>query len=304
VAQIEFIGVLANAHTSVAFLDFAPCRAVVWPYEKLVRFIAHQEGLPKWSVYPRVDMDFAVHRNRRSRVCVLEGFFEGPDDDEADSFWLKHKAEGTFVRQINRRVSLFRLFEPGHLELIAHYTFERRGRRTEPLGSSWFPGGIPENPLKVSPARARWLNRVIGQMPMQFSHEYLNLAVASLDRSYRETDHVLAFLMLMIGIEAIFNPGKQEVRFRLCRGLAILCGRSRGERRAIFSRAKDIYDRRSVLLHTGKQKIITATDVDFVRHHLRGAVIAAHSLGFSKDQLSTYLIEAGFSSAPFRHVHT
>jgi Apea-like HEPN len=300
---LQFVGILANAHTSVAYLDFAPCVCRVWTYEKLVRFVAREEGLPKWSIYPRVDMDFAVYRNRRGNVCVLEGASEVPEGNTDDDFWTRHQREEALVRLIETRIRLLRLFEAGSLMLIAHYFYEQHGRRTEPISQAWWASGPAADVFTVSKSRARWLNRKVAEMPIQFEHEYLNLALTSLDRSYRESDHIVAFLMLMIGFEALFNAGKQELRYRLCRGLAILCGRTIGERQAIFDRARKVYDRRSILLHTGKQDHITDADVSFIRHHLRGAILAACNLNLLKDALSVYLTEAGFQSVSHAQYH-
>jgi hypothetical protein len=293
--QLHFLGVLANAHTSVAHLDFAPCVPVIWPYKRLVRFVARQEAMPLWSTRMRVDMDFAVHCDRRDRVCVLQGHCDTPDGG-TDQFREQLQREHDLLGIVQRRISLLRLFEPGNLMLAAEYFYERKGRRLEFNSSSSFVSEIPEELFKVTKPRAQKLNQEVSKMPMRFSHDYLNLAMSSLDQSYHKSDHVLAFLMLMIAFEALFNAGKQELRYRLCRGLAVLCGRTLDERRSIFRRAKEVYDNRSTLLHTGKQSHVTEADVVFIRKHLRAAILAAYKLDLSKDKLSLYLTEAGFYS--------
>lgn len=99
-----------------------------------------------------------------------------------------------------------------------------------------------------------------------FSDKVIKLAFDHFEFSYQSENLSQSFLSLMICIEMIYSPdGRNELKNRVSRGVAILVGNSPEESREIFKNMKDLYDKRSKLVHTG----ITVEECDLLllRHY-------------------------------------
>jgi len=90
----------------------------------------------------------------------------------------------------------------------------------------------------------------------------LKIAYDMYDLSYYVPSTPQALLNLMISLEALFNPsGGGELRYRISRNVAVLIGNDKDESKHIYKYIKNIYMKRSNLVHTGKVSSRSTEDV-------------------------------------------
>jgi hypothetical protein len=138
-------------------------------------------------------------------------------------------------------------------------------------------------------------------MKIPFNKPSLQLAFEAFELSYEVYDLALSFLTLVTGLEAILNREHYELRYRVSRNSAVLLGKDLDEAKAIFKGMKELYDKRSKLVHTGDRSIVSRDDVLKLRQYVREALKKVHRTGMNKDQLLTLLNTCGFGQRPWRN---
>lgn len=136
---------------------------------------------------------------------------------------------------------------------------------------------------------------------LPLSERSVQLAFESFDLSYEIHDDGLAFLSLMIAMEVLLNPSKDELRYRVSRNTGVLLGQDRGRGEATFKEMRDLYDKRSKLVHAGDRSLVSREDMLKLRQYVREAIKEAMRSGMSKDALLGTLNACGFGERPWRN---
>jgi len=105
------------------------------------------------------------------------------------------------------------------------------------------------------------LETFIQNTRLPFAQSFLELAFKNFELSYQIRDINLSFLSLMISLEALFNPGGQELRYRISRNTAVLLGKDRDDSEMIFSKIKELYDKRSAIVHNGEPSVVNKEEL-------------------------------------------
>jgi len=90
--------------------------------------------------------------------------------------------------------------------------------------------------IRVSEREAEYYNRLTN------AHRFF-------DNAYAEENADMAIISFTTSLEGLLLHGEQELSFRFCLRLAQLLGRTEGERRKLFARAKRLYVCRSKIVH-------------------------------------------------------
>ncbi len=80
--------------------------------------------------------------------------------------------------------------------------------------------------------------------------DYIRNAIRYYSDSFRVNSPEMAFLCLCICLETIV-PGREQLSFRFRRNLAVLCAESPEKGKRILGKAKQLYEYRSKLVHSG-----------------------------------------------------
>jgi hypothetical protein len=112
------------------------------------------------------------------------------------------------------------------------------------------------------------------------------------EASHDRPEPVERLIALAIGLESLFSPGDQgELNYRISQLVAQFIGNDPEERKTIFSSVKELYSRRSKLVHGAydvdkydKGEFVTADEIDRWSIYLRRAY-----LGFMTLYLRAYL---------------
>jgi hypothetical protein len=138
----------------------------------------------------------------------------------------------------------------------------------------------------------------INDTKIPFQHSFLQLAFDSFELSYETYNRGLAFLSLMIGMEALFGAGS-EVRYRVSRNAAVLLGNNEDESHKIFEDMKKLYKNRSSIAHGGQSERQKKSE-DFLRlrNYVRESIMSIYNLDLSSDDLQDILNKSGFGQKP------
>ena len=114
------------------------------------------------------------------------------------------------------------------------------------------------------------------------------------ESSHRRSDPIDRLISIAIGFESLFSPGdKGELRFRISQSAAQFLGRDAAERLRIFEGVRDMYDRRSKVVHGtydiekyNERKFVTSEELDSWAAYLRLALVGflALYLGGEKER--------------------
>jgi hypothetical protein len=119
-----------------------------------------------------------------------------------------------------------------------------------------------------------------------------NRAARYYESSHERAEAVGRLIDVAIGLESLFSPSDQgELNFRIAQSTAQFVGKDAAERQEIFTHIKDMYSRRSKLVHGSydvekyeKGEFVTAAEIDLWTSYLRRAY-----LGFLAIYLRLYL---------------
>ena len=139
----------------------------------------------------------------------------------------------------------------------------------------------------------------INDTEIPFQHSFLQLAFDSFEQSYDAYNRGLAFLSLMISMEAFFCAGQSEITYQVSRNAAVLLGKSKVESKEIFNNVKKLYSKRSKLVH-GKQdkNPMTPKDILGLRDYVRESIKSIYKLDLGQQDLLRILNESGFGQNP------
>jgi len=135
------------------------------------------------------------------------------------------------------------------------------------------------------------------------------------ESSHERSDVVERLIAIAIGMESLFSPGDQgELSFRISQSAAQFIGKDSAERQDIFASLRDMYNRRSKLLHgtydiekCEQGKFVTPDEIDLWATYLRRAYLGFLTIYLrayfdgkkeeSRDLLLERIAEANFDEA-------
>lgn len=100
-----------------------------------------------------------------------------------------------------------------------------------------------------------------------------------------ERDLDAAFVDAVIGLEALFNDGAQEISWKLAvRGALLLSCLSKEGNKDVFNSLRDLYGRRINIVHGIKREVVTWSDYHSAREYLRDSLKSCLALGLDNDK--------------------
>jgi len=135
------------------------------------------------------------------------------------------------------------------------------------------------------------------EIPLKF--DYLKMAHENFELSYTVSNPSLSFLSLVIASEILFNPGSGDITYRISRNFAVLLGTSIEDAKHIQKEIRELYRKRSKLVHSGKEIVNFVGEEDYVlkiRYYVRESIKKIISMNLLKDDLLDFLNSKGFGS--------
>jgi hypothetical protein len=248
-----------------------------------------------------IDSHYSAHDTREVLgYCIIKQHVSDFQATEQGGVVIKWGESERIQHYMGDKLRLLRLFKEGNIfmpfSLLYHIKEETpqifNVMREWPL--------IDRTIFRLTDDEISQAELFIEKTRIPFSQQFLQLAFDAFELSYETHNHGMAFLSLMISLEAMFNRGGNEIRYSISRNTAVLLGESRKESEQIFEEIKKCYGKRSKLVHEGDPTEIKSEDILKLRDYVRKAIKEINYTGCSKEDLRQVLNESGFGCRPLR----
>jgi hypothetical protein len=291
--EYVFFGPLANARGHFRSIHLpSPFKIERWHHDKIVKQWRILAGLPKSEIEVAVESCEVVPRENLVGHVVV-GRTEMADDTD-DAFVKTHKALGSLEKPLEDVLRLIGLVCCAQVDMPVRYWWSYRDGKPQMELGMGKQSTIRELPATVSPASARDINAFTSRVRLPIKPDYIQLALDHWDESLSMHTKHLEFLSLMMALEALFNVGAQDIRYRVSRSVAVLLGQDEEASDHIFDAVKEAYDVRSKLVHTGSAVGVKKVWMWSLRHIVRDSIIRLQELNLPKDEVSRLLTRRGF----------
>jgi len=292
---IHFIGFLANVDDSIKGLEMGDGFAVERKSKDDVMPV-----LRKIEKYSGRRAGFDV--SSRSYYCVVKTGVARFEATPQGGVAFRPDVLDEAHKSVQDKCRLLRLFKEGNVVLIHSvlYHLGDADGEAKPFGFiSEYPV-LDITPFTLTADEFPEAGSFLKATVLPLSEQSIQLAFESFDLSYDVSDAGLAFLSLMIAMEVLLNPSKDELRYRVSRNTGVLLGQHRAGGEAVFKEMKGLYDKRSKLVHTGDRSLVSREDMLKLRQYVREGIKEAMRSGMSKDALLSTLNVCGFGERPWR----
>jgi len=202
------------------------------------------------------------------------------------------------IRQpLINKLRLLRLFKEGNIlmQFLLFYHLEESIPSVAQIGSEY--PLIDRTVFQLSDDEYTQAETFIKDTKIPFQQTFLQLAFDSFEVSYETHNRSLAFMSLMISMEALFGGGS-ELKYRISRNAAVLLGKNEDESNKMFDDMKSLYDKRSGIAHGRQGRRITPEDVLGLRYYVRESIQSIYKLDLDREALLSVLNKSGFGQSP------
>lgn len=134
------------------------------------------------------------------------------------------------------------------------------------------------------------LQEFINKINLPDGDSYVGLALQNFELSYKNPHIGLSFITSVMALEVLFDAGAHKV----ARNVAVLLGRDLNESKKIFGDIKELHNKRSELVHSGKHNKVTKEDHSALKNYVRKSLVRLIELKMPKEQLIEQLNILGF----------
>jgi hypothetical protein len=295
--EIHFMGLLANTDSFILNVELDNgFKIYTLPERKGVTHLSIFEGLPSREIYKKL-VEFNCFSG--GKLYYIDNSFESDiemnDEGVLTSVPVGKFADNLIHDYLNPVIRLMRLFKEGNICMPFQYYYfidnnsPKSFMRVETLLYT------SQELYTLESSEIQNLQRFIQNTKLPFKESFLQLAFENFELSYQTDSMNLSFLALMISLETLFHPSDQgELRYRISRNTAVLLGKDKKDSNEIQSKVKDLYDKRSKVVHTGGLNIINEDDLLKLRHYVRESIKEINKIGKSKSKLLELLNSCGF----------
>lgn len=269
-----------------------------WKAQKIIRLLAELQDTEN-----SIDAEYKIETSEclnatKSYGWVIHFFV----DLEIDSS-VEHAHDLRLIEQINKidrdlenDFQLLRLLNGGSARMMGPFWYKQYPNNPALIFETVRDDiGIGKRTI-ITRKTISATNNFIHTTALPLKPDYLNLALESYNLSQEIHQLQLRFLSLMISLETLFNDNPQELSYRIMRNVSILLGKNPKHASEIATMVKDLYAKRSKLVHTGKMSNISEEDINSLEEIVRKAILAMHKCGKSKKELAEEFTAMGFGS--------
>ena len=159
---------------------------------------------------------------------------------------------------MNSLTRLLRCYKEGNIQIPFnnYYLRDKNDKQRLLLRHSPISTVMDHTVFKLTKDEIKDLRNFLNNTKMPFKKDFIKLAFENFEVCYDVINNNLKFLTLMNSMEVLFHPSdKGELRYRISRNLAVLLGNNKKECQDYFKIMREFYDKRSLIVHTGKANI-------------------------------------------------
>lgn len=270
-----------------------PFKIESWPIKEIIRVWRLNEGIPKFHVEVRCDGYRIQSHNKRAFVVTGKARLSH-NDSSVDDVLAFHRKLESLANILEEQIRMLRLYMRAHIVLFDQYWYyQDRAGVIEPIQSSSRDYDIEPYRPPIKRKDIEPLNTFLRRTRIPLSHNYLQLAWDHFDQSFDAGPDHLKILSLVMAMEALFNVGQTDLRYRIARSLAVLLGKYPHSSESIFKYVKEVYDARSKLVHTGKANL-KDIHISTLRIYVQEALLKLIDLDLPKETIAEALTRLPF----------
>lgn len=291
------MGILANVDESILRVNLDHgFKITSMPGADGIKFISNLEHLPLMETHKKL-ISLCC---RYDKLYYIDYSFKSDIEIDGEGMITKVPTEVTNLKNnfvpeyLIPVIRLMRLFKQGNICMPLHYFYYIDNNSPKLYISAETTLYISQELCTLEGSEILELQKFIQNTTLPFKEPFLQLAFENFELSYQTHNINLSFLSLMISLETLFNPSEQELRYRISRNTAIVLGKEYNDSKKIFSEVKNLYDKRSNIVHTGKSNLIKNEDLLKLRQYVRESIKEINKIGKNKDELLDLLNSYGF----------
>jgi hypothetical protein len=267
-----------------------------------VNLVSTLEGLPYREIGNKLFFEFPCLNSSERKFYFISNSFESIDESGIEMLNAVTEFENKFLRgYLDPTIRLMRLFKEGNIcmPLIYYYFIDNSIPRAFKIsGTHLYISPEPKYTLEHSEVSE--LDKFIRNTKLPSTESFLQLAFETFELSYQTHNINLSFLSLMISLEILFHPksDRRKISDRISRNAAVLLGKDKKDSNERYPKVKELYDKRSAIVHTGELNIINTEDLLKLRHYVRESIKEINKIGKSKNELLDLLNSCGFGERP------
>lgn len=292
--RFELFAPLTNTRGHFRSVDLGdPFKVERWPRLKLERLWRKLSGLPSFEIAVQAESQFVA--SRENKTChVIVGTVDTPGEDlEIDSY--RHLDE--LNQRLRDRLTLTSLFLSAHIEPAVIFWHASINNRPTLFSGESVMHSISDAPGILGLDEANRLNAFLQRTKLPLRRDYIQLALDNWEESLRAISKKAELLSLVTAIEALFNVGHNDIKYRVCRSIAVLLGDTAEDSDSVYQLVREAYDVRSQLVHTGKSKGLDKIWCWMLRRYVRDAIVRHLEIDQKKEALAEQFTRLGFGQA-------
>ena len=206
--KTKFLGVIANADSSILKVQLEHgFKIESLDLDNGLTLIANLEDLDRFEAMNKLGINSCINQAEQKIFFVTNSIEYEPDKKQEMISKFNVELENDYLRRIFR---LIRLFKMGNICVPFKYYFKdieppRSFIRTDMILT------VLNEPFSLADSEIPDLQQFIKDTHLPFKDSYVQLAFENFELSYDTIILNLSFLALMISLEVLFNPGKDEV---------------------------------------------------------------------------------------------
>ncbi len=134
--------------------------------------------------------------------------------------------------------------------LTIHYEMYEGRPYPSAYGGSWRPG-FEKSKYSLADSELPNLQEVLDTTLFPFKRGFVQLAFGFFELERTTLSLALKFLVLMISLEVLFNPGEPRISHTVGSNVSNLLGENQQRRKEIYSELREFYKKRSSIVHQG-----------------------------------------------------
>lgn len=267
------------------------------PEEEAIDFIHVIDDLPSMEVGKVLFMQYPCLNPAERQCYSVSHFLEVDVKNKGSLFTTMAKFDNGLVHgYLDPIFRLARLFKEGDIRMPIKYYYKMEKGKPSRRMKAASGKHISHEPYHLDSSETRDLKSFLQDVELPFKRDFVELAFESFELSYEIPSIALSFLTLMISLETLFNPGEHELRYRISRNSSILLSEDEKDFKRIFSEIKDLYDKRSAIVHTGKLGTIEKADLLNLRCYVRKSIKKMCLMKASKNSILERFNLMGFQA--------
>jgi len=265
---------------------------------ELIDLIIKLEDIPEFLGRRRVD-DKGYLNREEGNVYIISNLIDGiestkPGEIDNKNFNVIDRYEIIHGKYLDEKLTLMRLFKEGHLFMPErYYFFEDDESPIFLVRTGMGKDARRGTTYSLKKSELQDLQTFIQSIKLPFIEPSLRIAHQNFEMAYSIYDKDLSFLVLMIGMESLFNPGGGKLTYKISRNTAVLIGKDKDDSRNIFRKMKELYGKRCDIVHQGKPNAVTEDDVKDLRDYVIRSIKEFYKIGESKDKILELLNSCG-----------